>query len=40
MVDEVSRVGVLDRESHGAWYEIIANATEQRTEEAASSSSS
>lgn len=29
MVDEVNRVGALDREGHGAWYEMIANTIEQ-----------
>jgi len=35
MVDEIGRVGALDREGHGAWYEIVANKVEA---ESASSS--
>lgn len=29
MVDEVNRVGTLDRESHGPWYEMVATAIEK-----------
>lgn len=37
MVDEVSRVGALDREAHGAWYEVIAGKIESESTASASS---
>lgn len=36
MVDEISRVGALDRESHGSWYEGIATKIEAEAEAEAS----
>lgn len=29
IVEEISRVGVLDRESHGVWYEVVAKKAEE-----------
>jgi hypothetical protein len=38
MVEELSRVGALDRSSHGPWYEVIAGNVEAGSAESSSSS--
>jgi len=39
MVEEATKVGVLDRESHGGWYEVVAGMIERETTPSSSSSS-
>ncbi|KAH8602204.1 T-complex protein 11-domain-containing protein [Bisporella sp. PMI_857] len=38
MVEEMNKVGTLDRESHGAWYEVVASMIEREAAPLASSS--
>jgi len=38
MVEEVTKVGVLDRESHGGWYEVVAGTAERESVSTGSSS--